>query len=280
MKTAFWDSGLRWDDPNLRWGEPSYLLEPGDPGYVPDPTSASFPSSKPKRKSTMPKADFIKNRDAEFADQIILFRNNIGGYATALAVTAPQVTAQAADADYFAYTLAVQQVCTNCSEQWTAWKDLMRDGGDPGTAPATAVFPASVPPVAPGIERRFRDLVRQIKAHANYTPAIGEALGIEGPMQTGPDFATFKPVLNLRLTGGQPMVGWGWQGQGAFLDMIEIHVNRGSGYQLLAMDTTPDYLDTFAAPAGGAKWTYKAIYRVGDQRVGQWSDEASITVSA
>ena len=20
MKTAYWDSGLRWDDPNLRWG--------------------------------------------------------------------------------------------------------------------------------------------------------------------------------------------------------------------------------------------------------------------
>ena len=35
MKIAYWDSGLRWDDPNLRWGSPSYLLEPGDPGYVP-----------------------------------------------------------------------------------------------------------------------------------------------------------------------------------------------------------------------------------------------------
>ena len=35
MKIAYWDSGLHWDDPNLRWGSPSYLLEPGDPGYVP-----------------------------------------------------------------------------------------------------------------------------------------------------------------------------------------------------------------------------------------------------
>ena len=279
MKIVFWDSNVHWDDVNVRNGDPSTLLEPGDPGYVPDPTSASFPASKPKRKPSMPKSDFIKKRDAQFSDQLTLFKLNIGGYATALGLTAPQTAAHAADADYFAYTLAVQQVCSNCSEQWTAWKDLMRDGGDPGTAPATGVFPTAVPAVAPGIERRFRDLVRQAKAHANYTPAIGEALGIEGPVHAGPDFATFKPVLTLRISGGQSLVGWGWQGQSAFLDLIEIHVNRGTGYQLLAMDTTPDYLDTFAAPAGGAKWTYKAIYRVGDQRVGQWSDEASITVA-
>src|SRR5438045_3210723 len=35
MKTVNWNSGVRWDDPNFYWGEPAYLLEPGDPGYVP-----------------------------------------------------------------------------------------------------------------------------------------------------------------------------------------------------------------------------------------------------
>jgi len=35
-----------------------------------------------------------------------------------------------------------------------------------------------------------------------------------------------------------------------------------------------------AAPAAAAKWTYKAIFRVGDQRVGQWSDAVSINVAA
>ena len=101
----------------------------------------------------------------------------------------------------------------------------------------------------------------------------------EGAAQTGPDFSTLKPLLKLKLNGGQAFVGWDWQGQSAYLDLVEIQVNRGTGYVLLATDTTPGYLDTFAAPAGGAKWTYKAIYRVGDQRVGQWSDEASITVA-
>ncbi|MCG3150142.1 MAG: hypothetical protein PCFJNLEI_03620 [Verrucomicrobiae bacterium] len=44
MRVIRWDDGTRWDDPNARWGDPSYLLEPGDPGYIaPTPT-------KPKKK--------------------------------------------------------------------------------------------------------------------------------------------------------------------------------------------------------------------------------------
>ena len=55
MKFVTWDMpGIHYDDPNLYWGNPSYLLEPGEPGYVADPTSASFPkSSKSKRKYKM-----------------------------------------------------------------------------------------------------------------------------------------------------------------------------------------------------------------------------------
>ncbi len=34
MRTLRWDDGWTYDDPNARWGNPSYLLEPGDVGYV------------------------------------------------------------------------------------------------------------------------------------------------------------------------------------------------------------------------------------------------------
>jgi hypothetical protein len=40
MKIATFDSGLRFGNPHLRWGNPSYLLEPGDPGYVAPPPSS------------------------------------------------------------------------------------------------------------------------------------------------------------------------------------------------------------------------------------------------
>lgn len=51
MKTAKWDSGLKWGDLNLRWSDPSFILEPGDPGYVPPPVPpTTLPATKKKRK--------------------------------------------------------------------------------------------------------------------------------------------------------------------------------------------------------------------------------------
>ena len=63
-------------------------------------------------------------------------------------------------------------------------------------------------------------------------------------------------------------VGWGWQGFSAFLDMLEIQVDRGDGkgWVFLTYDTTPNYTDTAPFPATPTKWKYRAIYRVGDAR--------------
>lgn len=72
--------------------------------------------------------------------------------------------------------------------------------------------------------------------------------------------------------------GWGWQGFSAFLDMLEIQVDRGTGWGPLAFDTTPNYTDTAPFPATPARWKYRAIYRLNDAQVGVWSAEASITV--
>ncbi len=285
MRPLHWNSsdehGLpyRWNQANVTW---SGILEPGDPGYI-DPNPPAQPSvTKPKRKTHMPKSDYIKNRDSEFSAQLSAFKLNIGAYATLVGVSAAQIAAQAADADYFAYTLACQEICNNCSQQWTSWKDLVRDGGTPPAtgAPAETTFPAIVPAVALGIEVRFRALVKQIKAQPAYNVSIGQALGIEGEVHSGPDFAILKPLIKLEISGGFVIIRWGWQGYSAFLDMIEILVDRGDGkgFTTLAQDTTPDYTDTTPAPAAPAKWTYKAIFHVGDQRVGQWSDEASLTV--
>ncbi len=54
MKPVTWDSGVSWDDPNLRWGDPSYLLEPGDTGYVNTaPATPGGGSAKKKGTKTM-----------------------------------------------------------------------------------------------------------------------------------------------------------------------------------------------------------------------------------
>lgn len=59
MKTLHWDeinpltgTPFTWDDPNLRWGDPSYYLEPGDPGFVPYATTPT-PKKKKKKRNYM-----------------------------------------------------------------------------------------------------------------------------------------------------------------------------------------------------------------------------------
>ena len=80
------------------------------------------------------------------------------------------------------------------------------------------------------------------------------------------------------MQAGTVFIGWGWQGFSAFLDLLELQVDRGTGWGPLASDTTPDYTDTTAFPATPAKWKYRAIYRVGDATVGLWSDVKEVLV--
>lgn len=228
----------------------------------------------------MPKANYIKSGEEAFGAQLLMYKNNIATYADILGVTAAQITAQAADADYFDYVLKCQGIMQSGAQQWSAWKKLLRGGGTPPMAgeALAPVFPAAVTAVELGIEPRFRALCQQNKTNTNYNVSIGEALGTEGQAQTGPDFAILKPEFTLTISGNRVEVHWGWGGFKPFLDMCEIHVDRGTGYVPLAFDTTPGYVDTQPFPGAPAKWTYKAIYRVGDAQVGQWSNPVSIMV--
>lgn len=227
----------------------------------------------------MARANYIHPTDEGFAAQLQTFKSAIGAYSATLGVSPAAVTAQAADADYFSYVVASQQIMLNGSRQWTGWKDLTRRGSAvPASPPVAPVFPASVPAVTPGIEGRFRALVKQIKASTNYNESIGDALGIEGAEQAAPDYATLQPNISATINGTRVDVGWDWGGFANFLDQIELQVDRGQGFVALAFDTTPGYVDTQPLPAAPVKWTYQAIYRVGDNRVGQWSKPVSVTV--
>lgn len=104
MKPLLWDAlnpftgqPFTWDDPNLRWGDPAYYLEPGDPGFVPYPgQTASHPTLKPKRKR-MAKSDYIAQNDDLFAAQLQTFKTGIGAYATvaiAIVILASSIQAQ------------------------------------------------------------------------------------------------------------------------------------------------------------------------------------------
>ena len=64
MRTAIWDSNdpdMHYGNPNLRWGSPSYLLEPGDPGYVPPSPPPTPTTHKHMKKPHCPVPTIIFN---------------------------------------------------------------------------------------------------------------------------------------------------------------------------------------------------------------------------
>ncbi len=224
----------------------------------------------------MAKSPYLPADDAGKADLIDQFAAKLPKYSAALEISALDLTSLQADAAAFRYALKAQQQMQANAQQWTAYKNLLRDGGSSAMAamPAAPALPAPVPAaVAPGVIARFTALVARVKNHRNYTDAIGQDLGVIGAEQVI-DTAAWKPLLASQIQAGHPVVQWKKGGA----DALEVWVDRGDGFIFLAIDTHPPYPDTAPLPAAGAVWKYKAIYRLHDEQVGQWSDILSITV--
>ena len=210
------------------------------------------------------------------------FRNKLPLYAAALVLAAGRVTAAQADCDWLIYVIgtwlpAVRTFSKSCTNAV--------DDAEFGTlvgamALPTFTGPAGGTPVDAGALTRIFTLVQDIRNKPTCTDAIISDLGMVGSEELAPDWTVFGPVLKLTRAPAAVTVGWTWRGKAAFLDQCEIEVDRGDGqgWRLLAIDTTPGYVDTFPIPTTPTKWQYRAIYRVGDQRMGQWSAEASVIV--
>jgi hypothetical protein len=234
----------------------------------------------------MPKADFLIRDDAGRAQQFIVFRDNIGQFLVPLGLSAtdPDIVQQAADATRFRAMVDFQTTMQQAAQSWTSEKNYERDGT--GTAPGgqnVPVLPANFPPaVPPGITPRFRQLVKRLRGMSKFTDAMAAALDVQGADQPGPDLTTVQPDIDVTLSGSHVEVDWGWGGNVNYLDMCLIQVDRndGKGFVDLCYDTTPGYNDTQPLPAAPAKWTYRAIYRVGDANVGLWSKPVSIILGS
>jgi hypothetical protein len=69
--------------------------------------------------------------------------------------------------------------------------------------------------------------------------------------ENAPDFTTLQAIITASVSGSTVKIGWGWSGFSAFLDLIELIVDRndGKGFVPLAYDTTPGYEDSTPFPA-------------------------------
>ena len=234
----------------------------------------------------MAKTYYLPRTDGGKAQTLEQFRDNVGPYVTTFSLASSDVMNQGIDAALFRALVNFAATVQDNAKLWVAWKDFMRDGPKVGhptpTVPVLPTVPVAISgaAAAAGILARFLLLANAIKNHKNYTAAVGQILGLEGADQTAPDLTTIQPLISVKITGDHIAVNWGWAGNSAHLDLLEIEVDRGDGkgYVLLTYDTTPGYTDTTPLPAIAAKWKYRAIYRVADARVGVWSAEVSITV--
>lgn len=225
------------------------------------------------------KSYWLPKDDPGKRDWLNHFATTLPQHAATVGVATGEVTSTTADAAWFDYLVRAQDAATSYAQQWTAYRNLARNGTGIAMGPAPAFPDLGTAPaaVAPNIFGRITLLVGRIKKHPGYTDAIGQALDIIGTEQTV-DTTTAQPTLKLELLAGQPNVKW----KKASFDGVEIWVDRGTGqgFVFLAIDTVPDYLDTHALPAPGqtALWKYKAIYRLADEPVGHWSNEVSLAV--
>ena len=196
--------------------------------------------------------------------------------APALGLTEADINEVKADAEAFRYTLSALNTVQSNGKLWTAFKNLQRDGGTGSTAyPNVSNLPAPVPAVPLGIVPRLSNLVARIKAARNYTEAIGQDLNIVGTVQVM-EIDAVKPIIEITTRGGHPIIQWS-KGDA---DALEIWVDRNDerGFGLFTIANSPRITDTTPLPATPIHWKYKAIYRLKDAQIGNWSEVTPVAV--
>lgn len=219
---------------------------------------------------------YLPKDESSRADLLEHLALRLPDYLGTLELTDVELDALRADALAYRHTLAATLAAQAHARQWTAFKKQQFDGkASPLPYPDGAVAVDAVPDVPAGIIPRLARLVARIKTARNYTEGIGHELGIIGSARRA-DTERAKPILKIALNAGRPVIRW----TKSIADSLEIHRDRGDsqGFVLLTIAHTTRVPDPTPLPAGSANWQYKAIYRLKDERIGNWSDVVSIVV--
>jgi hypothetical protein len=196
-------------------------------------------------------------------------------------LVAEEIAAAAADALMLSFALDQVEWFKKELAKRVSYKNLLADGdiGSPlGEYPAVGTIPGAPDAVAAGIFKRNGKVVQRIKNHPKYTVAIGEDLGIEAHANIL-SMVNAKPDLKVSVDAGKPVLKW----TKGHYTAADIYVDRGDGkgFAFLATATVPHYTDMFAIQEGSnvAQWIYKAIYKIGDEQTGSFSDPVNAMVA-
>ena len=299
MKPLFWDAidpatgePYHWDSPNIFWGDPSFILEPGDPGYEP-PTPSVPTHTKPKTKhNNMKHQRYYPIRQGDQLLWLDNFWRKLRQLATAMQLPALRVADIVADTRWVHYFIGSRLPAVRAFNKANtdALQQVQFGTGGPLTPPVFTPPPMPagdatlVPPLPDVVVRpegaldRIFDFIGEIKENDLCTPAMCSDLGIIGAEEGAPDHANLRPEITAVVSGNLVKILWTWLGFSKWLDLCEIQVDRGTGWQPLALDTTPNYDDTAPHPAIPTQWKYRAIVRAGENQVGAWSLTATVVV--
>lgn len=223
---------------------------------------------------------YIPNADAQRTIWSSNFSSKINTYATIIGITPAEVLAAQKDIAMYAYVVNMQEAFKQTLNNITSYKNLLKHAVGQQHLGALPVAPTlAAPPtlVAEGVFDRISKLVKRIKAHAAYTEAMGNDLGIIAPVQVI-DVNTMQPELKINLDGDRPHI----KCTKGYSDAIDLYVDRkdGNGFVLIGRLTKPDYIDIVDLPSNVllAEWDYKARYVIDNNTVGVMSSIASIVV--
>lgn len=218
----------------------------------------------------MSKSFYLPRADKDRAAWLKNFSSKFGTYAANLGFLPEDVASVANDSVAFAYALDVIETFKTETQERTSYKDILRDGpiGAPlGSAPSFPPLPPPAPTVAAGIFPRTTAIVKRMKAHPNYTEAIGRDCGIIGAENSNRE-ADMKPDLVLSQEGGNINVKY-TKGEAEGIKLLSKRGNE-TEFTFLAVVTKTSFKDTRSNLIANQPESrhYCAWYLVEDEAIG------------
>ncbi len=202
----------------------------------------------------MAKGDYLKKVEADYLDQHDQFKAAAHAVGAQVGFTAGNLTDIDADNAALHTDIAASNAADAVAQQKTQTKQA----------------------TVKAVKARHRALAQQAKKNPGYTPALGEQLKIEGPVDST-DLTTSKPTLTgTAQPHGTAEVGF----DKSISQGVNLYCQRGAqaAPEFLARDTSSPYVDNRPLLIAGQPETrtYTAIYVLHDQEIGLVSDALAV----
>lgn len=225
--------------------------------------------------------DIFPTREDEFPAWYANFSVKAPSYSTILSIPAGDLTRIAAAVPFVAGIFDVVEQARAEAKEWTAFKNLVIFGSDNGTSPAvpSAMPPAALSPIAAGLIEFLRGVIGRMKKNHNYTPVIGEDLGIASGATPAP--AIPKPTGSVSSDGNFTATV---KFKKAGFSGVEVWSQRAGEtvWVRIATDSFSPYVDNRPPLVAGQpeERRYRLRYLDKDEPVGEFSDVLECVVGA